>query len=152
MLQYHIAATCIIALGAIILGAYAADRYHLPVFHIGGLLHGMLFFVLYPIDSVLFYWLLRPVFHRIARTPITVQPGLPKHPRLSVVLSRIGFLIAPLAVGGIITGHLTRARCKGDQRSDSGVALLGLILGYGALTFWTTFVLAMSLDLYRQGG
>ena len=148
----HIGATCIIALGAIVFGAYAAHRYDLPVFHIGGLLHGMLLFVLYPIYCVLFYWLLHPVFHRIAPTPITVQPGLPKYPRLSVVLSSIGYLIPPLAVGGIIAGHITRARCKGDQTSGSRVALLGLILGYGALTFWSYFVLTMFLDLYKEGG
>ena len=141
-----IALSCVLALGGIVLGANMAERYHLPVFHTWSLAHGM-FPVLFPIYWVMLYWLLRPVFQTFGPVTIATEPGLPKYPKTSVFLSCFGFLLPLVALGGIIAGHITRARCKADSEGGDRVARLGLILGYGSLGVWTCLVIVMFLQL-----
>ena len=144
-----IASTCILAFGGIALGANLAEQYRLPVFHTWGLAHGM-FPVLYPIYCVMIYWLLRPVFQTFGSITVAAEPGLPKYPKTSVFLSCVGFLLPLLALGGIIVGHLTRARCKVDSEGGAKLARLGLILGYGSLGGWTCLVIVMFLQLHGK--
>ena len=141
-----IASTCILAFGGIGLGANLAETYRLPVFHTWGLAHGM-FPVLFPIYCVMLYWLLRPIFQRFGRITIAPEPGLSKYPKTSVFLSCVGFLVPLLALGGIIAGHLTRARCEADSEDGAGLARVGLSLGYGSLGCWACLVIVMFLQL-----
>lgn len=134
----HIAGSCVLGLGAIVAGAYLAERYNLPFFHSWALGHGS-FFILYPIYCVLFFLLLGPILHRVASTSyrIKIEPRLLSGSVLSVVLSSIGFLIPPLAVAGVIIGHIERRRCKKNiNLKGAGVAMIGLIIGYGSIAFW----------------
>ena len=149
----HIGGSCILGLGTIVAGAYLAERYNLPFFHSWALVHGS-FFILYPIYCVLFFLFLGPILRRVASTSYRVkaEPRLLSGSVLSVLLSSIGFLIPPLAVAGVIIGHIVRKRCKNDfNLKGSGVAMIGLIVGYGSIAIWL-FGMVVLLAAIKYGG
>jgi len=150
----HIGGSCILGLGAIFAGAYLAERYNLPFFHSWALAHAT-FFVLYPIYCVLFFLLLGPILRRVASPSYRVkaEPHLLSGSVLSVVLSSIGFLILPFAIAGVIIGHIVRRRCKNDfNLKGSGVAMIGLIVGYGSIAMWLSAGAMILLAIIKYGG
>jgi hypothetical protein len=150
----HIAGSCILGLGMIVAGAYLAERYNLPFFHSWALAHGT-FFILYPIYCVLFFLLSGPILRRVASTSYRVkaEPRLLSGSVLSVVLSSIGFLIPPLAVAGVIIGHIVRRRYKNDfNLKGAGVAMIGLIVRYGSIAFWLFAVVIVLWAVKKYGG
>ena len=64
----HITAALGLTLALLVVGAYAADSYHLPLIHTWALAHGsiLLIFPLYFCGS---YSVLRPVANRLRGTP-----------------------------------------------------------------------------------
>jgi hypothetical protein len=133
------------------LGALLTEPYELPCFHDWAFAHGS-FFVISPIDSVLCYYARGGLLHasRAGNTP----PGqaLSRHPcswlaLLSVIFSSLGFLSPFASAGGIVAGHMAWARYRArPERSGSGMAFLGLIVGYVFLAY-----LELYYDEYRVG-
>jgi hypothetical protein len=150
----HNFATTLIAVGLVFVGAQLADRFQLPLIHGWALAHGDIFIV-FP-----FYWLLA----YFSLLPLRRRLELP-HPdgwssvRLSllaassVVLAGSGFVV-PMAGSalGIIVGHIARYRIR--RRGDltgSGMALVGLIVGYMGLAY-SIYVFWMVSSAARQHG
>jgi Domain of unknown function (DUF4190) len=134
----HIVATTLIAVGLVIAGAQLADRFHLPLIHGWALAHGAIFIV-FPVYWLVGYFALLPLRRRLESPHTDERP--PARLSLlaagSVVLAGSGFLI-PMAGSAlaIIVGHVALFRIS--RRSDltgSGMALVGLVLGYLGLAY-----------------
>jgi len=134
----HNLAATLIAMGLVIVGAQLADRFHLPLIHGWALAHGAIFIV-FPLYWLLTYFALLPVRRRFE--PPHPDERSSARPSLlaasSVLLAGSGFVL-PMAGSalGIIVGHIARFRIR--RRSDltgSGMALVGLVLGYLGLAY-----------------
>lgn len=61
----------------------------------------------------------------------------------SLVLSCLGISCVPCSVLGIVCGHLARSQIRKDPNfTGGGIALAGLIVGYGFLVFVVVAMLA----------
>jgi hypothetical protein len=133
----HNLAATLIAMGLVIAGAQLADRFQLPLIHGWALAHGAIFIV-FPLYWLLAYFALLPVRRRLepshpgrssARTSLLAAS--------SVLLAGSGFVVPMVGSAlGIIVGHIARFRIR--RRSDltgSGMALVGLVLGYLGLAY-----------------
>jgi hypothetical protein len=134
----HNIATTFIAVGLVIAGARLADRFHLPLIHAWALAHGAIFIV-FPLYWMLAYFALLPLRRRLEPSHLDEQPPakLSLLAASSVVLAGSGFVV-PIAGSalGIVVGHIARFRIR--RRSDltgSGMALIGLVLGYLGLAY-----------------
>jgi hypothetical protein len=140
----HIGAAFALAIALLIVGAAAADRFHLPLIHGWALAHGAIFIV-FPAYFLLSYFALRPVARRLG-VPASFTPhqSVSFLAVASLLLSGVGFLI-PLvgSLLGIASGHVARSRCKHNpQLSGSGIAVAGLALGYLGLAY-SIYVIGM---------
>jgi hypothetical protein len=134
----HNLTTTLVAVGLVFVGAQLADRFQLPLIHGWALAHGAIFIV-FPLYWLLAYFVLLPLRRRLEPShPDDHAPGrLSLLAASSVVLAGSGFVV-PMAgsVLGIIVGHIARFRIR--RRSDltgSGIALVGLVLGYLGLAY-----------------
>jgi hypothetical protein len=134
----HNLAATLIAIGLIIVGAQLADRFQLPLIHGWALAHGAIFIV-FPLYWLLAYFALFPVRRRLE--PLNPDGRSSARPSLlaasSVLLAGSG-LVIPMAGSAlrIIVGHIALFRIR--RRSDltgSGMALVGLVLGYVGLAY-----------------
>ena len=153
----HVIVATALAVGLLVLGAAAAEKYGLPFIHGWALAHGTVFVVL-PVYFLLFYLSLRPIARRLSILPVPSDPVPARRVSLlavsSLVFSGLGFVI-PLvgSIIGIIWGHRARRQCRTDSNLDGcGLAWAGLILGYLGLGYSLFVVGKLSLAYLTLGG
>jgi hypothetical protein len=144
----HFVASGVIAIALLVLGAAAADMFHLPFIHGWALAHGTIF-IMFPAYYLLAYFGLRPIAQRFWGASATAASGQSVSflAVVSLLLSGFGFIIPLIgSILGIVSGHLARHRCKDNPKlTGSGLALAGLILGYLGLAYSVYVVLMVSM-------
>lgn len=77
-----------------------------------------------------------PSFEHQPSPPQGPPPG-PGLAIASLVCSIAGFVLcAPLAVAGIVMGHIAHLRARRGRAPAGAVAVAGFVVGYGALVVW----------------
>ena len=141
----HFVASVAIAIALLVLGAAAADTFHLPFIHGWALAHGTIF-IMFPAYYLLAYLGLRPIAQRFRGVSATAaaDQSVSFLAVASLLLSGFGFIVPMVgSILGIVSGHLARHQCKANPKlTGSGIALAGLILGYLGLAF-SVYVVAM---------
>jgi uncharacterized membrane protein len=134
----HVVATTVIAVGLVITGAQLADRFNLPLIHGWALAHGAIFIV-FPVYWLVGYFALLPLRRHLEPPHTDERPPtrLSILAASSILLAGSGFLI-PIAGSAlaIVVGHVALFRIS--RRIDltgSGMALVGLVLGYVGLAY-----------------
>jgi hypothetical protein len=134
----HSLSTTLIAVGLVIAGAQLADRFQLPLIHGWALAHGAIFIV-FPLYWLLAYFALLPLRRHLESSH--PDERLPARLSLlaasSVLLAGSGFVV-PVAgpALGIIAGHIARFRIRRcSDLTGSGIALVGLVLGYLSIAY-----------------
>ncbi len=139
IIAVHVAVSIILAVGLLLIGAVAAERYQLPFIHGWALMHGSLFVVL-PFYFLVSFFSLQPLARRLHLRYSTTASQIRRVSQSAVwslLLSGAGFVI-PLvgSILAIVLGHLGRRSCRVHPRLDgSGIALGGLIVGYAGLAY-----------------
>ena len=143
----HIGLAGILTVGAIIIGV------HFSVIPAQALFGHPTFMILFvpPVYSVLFYWLLYPIFRPLKPPWASKSQVLARDDSgLSLALSIIGFFIPPLALAGIILAHHTRTRFKVIGISRGQLALSSLIVGYFSLGMYMALIIAVIWMHYQR--
>ncbi|WP_037353339.1 DUF4190 domain-containing protein [Amycolatopsis orientalis] len=87
------------------------------------------------------------------------QPYPPRGPQAgaglalgSLVCSIAGFVLcAPMAVAGIVMGHVAFHRARRGRGTGGALAVAGFVIGYAALIVWIVFVPMIVRALVRSG-
>ncbi|GAA3540737.1 DUF4190 domain-containing protein [Amycolatopsis ultiminotia] len=81
--------------------------------------------------------------------------GPPPGPGLaiaSLVCSIAGFVVcAPVAIAGIVMGHIAHARARRGRAPAGAVAVAGFVVGYAALVVWGIMIPLVLHALFKSG-
>ncbi|WP_116204751.1 DUF4190 domain-containing protein [Amycolatopsis circi] len=70
----------------------------------------------------------------------------------SLVCSIAGFVLcAPMAVAGIVMGHLAFYRARRGRGTGGALAVAGFVIGYAALIVWIVLVPVIVRALFQSG-
>ncbi|MBB4686082.1 DUF4190 domain-containing protein [Amycolatopsis jiangsuensis] len=92
-----------------------------------------------------------PAFEHQPYPPQGPPPG-PGLAIASLVCSIAGFVVcAPLAIAGIVMGHVAHSRARRGRAPAGAVAVAGFVVGYGALLVWGIMIPLIVQALVKSG-
>lgn len=90
-------------------------------------------------------------FAPVAAQPQHVVAAAPRTNAMAVASLICGFFVGFGTIPAIILGHAARAQIRRTGEGGDGLAVGGLILGWGAIALFATFFMLVSVAIARQG-